>query len=67
MLHEVKLNLTYAGRCVNPECRAPLYHELMQFEDDEACLDCIPLREGTPTAFRLLGIDEKKLTRNAEL
>jgi hypothetical protein len=61
MLHEVKPDLTYAGRCVNPECNAPLYQELMRSPDDEACVDCDPPREGTPTAFRLLGIDEKRV------
>ncbi len=53
MLHEVKLNLTYAGRCVNPMCRAPLYKELMREWDQEACGECDPPNEEIPTAFRL--------------
>jgi hypothetical protein len=36
------LALTRVGVCVNPQCRAPLYAELMVAPDDEACADCVP-------------------------
>jgi hypothetical protein len=48
------IKLTQVGVCCNPECRAPLYAELMESPDDEACADCNPPREGLPTAFRML-------------
>ena len=42
------IRLTQASVCCNPECRAPLYVELMAAPDHEACFDCDPeqFREG---------------------
>jgi NADH:ubiquinone oxidoreductase subunit F (NADH-binding) len=54
MRGEIGFKLMQAGECCNPMCRRPLYAELMRFPDDEACDECVPPREGLPTAFRLL-------------
>ena len=54
MMSEIKLKLTPLAPCCNPRCGNFLYVELMRFPDDEACLECVPPREGLPTAFRLL-------------
>ncbi len=54
MRGEPKLKLTRIGECCNPKCQRPLYRELMRFDDDEACFECDPPREGLPTTFRLL-------------
>lgn len=40
------IKLTAAGRCVNPECRAPLYKELMVCRDDQLCFDEWPSEGG---------------------
>lgn len=48
------LRLTDSGlRCCSPECRAPLYVELMAGADAEACFECDPeqFREGWSPGF----------------
>lgn len=42
MIAETGIALTPAGFCVNPDCHAPLFLELMPFPDSEACIDCNP-------------------------
>lgn len=51
MLHEVKLNLTFSHHCVNPQCQAPLYKELMRERDQEACDECDPPIDEIPNEF----------------
>ena len=42
MIGKRGLALTQVGVCCNPECRAPLYRELMADFDAEACFECDP-------------------------
>lgn len=48
------LKLTKVGECCNPECRAPLFAELMIWSDDEACYRCAPPDDGARPPMVLL-------------